>query len=177
MRKWWRIPVRAALDLHIHADRRLAFEVLTAFDASAPGSEGSSKVLRRDDNGVLCEFHTPGKGLFWRPKVYRTVEYVTSQQPEWIEFNTVEGPLASMRDRFDLEDERGCTRLRFGSEFTMAGSVVGWLVGVLVVRPELKRMIRGHLQELKQTMEARAARSRVYPRYPCGEPVEIVNAS
>ena len=57
------IPVSAReVSVHIHADRRLAFQVLTAFGAGGQ-NQASSKVLRRDEDRLLVEFHTPGISL------------------------------------------------------------------------------------------------------------------
>ncbi len=158
------IPVHLPpMELHIHADRRLAFQVITAFGVSAPDTEESSRVLSREEGRVLVEFHTLGRSLFGRKKLYRTVEWVVPHEPERVEFEAVEGPLSMMRDRFTLEDEDGCTRLKYESEFGVKGWVVGWLLGVLYVRPTLKRLMREHMAEMKKTIEARASKSRVIP--------------
>jgi hypothetical protein len=85
-----------------------------------------------------------------------------------VEFEAVEGPLAVLRDCLALEEENGCTLLRYESEFGVRGWVAGWLVGMFYVRPFMKRFIREHLKELKETIEARARRSKIYPQRPCG---------
>ncbi|MBI2855432.1 MAG: SRPBCC family protein [Chloroflexi bacterium] len=162
------IPIRLpAMEVHVDADRRLAFQVITAFGASSPGDGPSSRVLSQETGRILVEFHVPATGLFGRRKVYRTVEWVTPHEPERVEFETVKGPLSMMRDRFILEAEGGCTHLRYESEFGVWGWVAGWLVGMLYVRPKLKRLMQGHLEEMKQAIEARAARSRAFPQQPC----------
>ena len=54
----WVIPVRMeAVETHIHADRRLAFQVLTAFGAGQPDG-GSSTVLRDEGHRKLVEFRS-----------------------------------------------------------------------------------------------------------------------
>ncbi len=73
------IPIRLApVALHIHADRRLAFEVLTAFGARQEDG-GASAVLRDEGDRKLVEFHSvipvPGSGR----KIYRTVEWVSAK--------------------------------------------------------------------------------------------------
>ena len=154
------------MSVHIHADRRLAFQVLTAFGAST-GDGSSSRVLDQDADRLLVEFHTPGRDLLGRRRTYRTVEWVTPREPDAIEFEGVEGPLTMLRDRFDLADEGGCTRLDYRSEFGLAGWIFGWLFSALVVRRMLARTMREHLDEMKETIEARARRSRVFPQKPC----------
>jgi hypothetical protein len=109
--------------IHIRADRRLAFQVLTAFDTPAAAAEDpATRVLSREGARLLVEFHTEGPGLMGGRKVYRTVEWVTPHEPDLIEFEGVEGPLPMLRDRLILDDRDGCTTLRYESEF-------GWPVG------------------------------------------------
>ncbi len=149
------IPIRLApVTLHIHADRRLAFEVLTAFGARQEDG-GSSTVLRDEGDRKLVEFHsvipTPGSAR----KMYRTVEWVTLHEPDEIRFEGVEGPL-------------GCTLLRYESTIGIRGGPVGWLRGRFVVRPILRRFMLAHSRKLKETIEARARKSRVYPYRECG---------
>ena len=155
------------VDIHIHADRRLAFQVITAFGASTQVSGASSRVIEREDNRLLVEFRTPIRGLFGRRKVYRTVEWVTLNEPESVEFEGVEGPLPYLHDCFTLEDEMGCTRFRYESEFGAWGWWAGWLLGMLYVRPRLRRFMREHVEQMKQTIEERARKSRMFPQTPC----------
>ena len=167
------IPIRMpSVSVHLHADPRLAFQVITAFGSSSlaegANSPGKTRVLRREDGRLLVEFHTAGRNLLGRRKTYRTVEWVTLQEPDRIDFDGVEGPLALLCDRFDLADDRGCTLLAYHSTFGLKAWVAGWLFGILVVRPMLGRMMREHLAELKVTIEARARRSKVSPWPPCG---------
>jgi hypothetical protein len=162
------IPIRLApVALHIHADRRLAFEVLTAFGARQEDG-GSSAVLRDEGDRKLVEFHsvipTPGSGR----KIYRTVEWVTLHAPDEIRFEGVEGPLDLLQDRFLLQDVEGCTLFRYESTIGIRGGPVGWLRGQFVVRPILRRFMLAHSCKLKETIEARARKSRVYPYRECG---------
>jgi len=61
----------------------------------------------------------------------------------------------------------GCTQLRYEAEFGLRGWVLGWLLGVLYVRPKLKKLMRGRLKQMKATIEARARESQEYPQKPC----------
>ena len=161
------IPVHLPpIELHIHADRRLAFQVITAFGAGSKESDESSKVLEQDGNRALVEFHSPVKGLFGRTKVYKTVEWVTPREPDQIDFEHVKGPLKMMHDRFVLKEvEGGCSTLQYESEFAVRWWWPGWIIGVLYVRPTLSKMMRKHLAGVKKTIEERARRSHVFP--PC----------
>ena len=61
----WLIPIRVpTAEIHVEADRRLAFQVLTAWGAARPDGRPTSKVLEEDGDRVLCEFYTPVNGLF-----------------------------------------------------------------------------------------------------------------
>jgi len=100
----WVIPIRMdPVEIHIHADRRLAFQVLTAFGTAQPDGS-ASRVLRDEGHRKLVEFHSLIPTAAGGKKIYRTVEWVTLHEPEAIDFEGVEGPLALLRDRFVLED-------------------------------------------------------------------------
>jgi hypothetical protein len=73
------------MSVHIHAQRELAFQVLTAFGAG-PQNGSQSKVLQTDGEKLLVEFHTPGRDFLGRRRVYRTVEWVTPHEPDAIDF-------------------------------------------------------------------------------------------
>ncbi len=162
------IPIRMEpVEVHIHADRRLAFQVLTAFGARQPDG-GSSRVLREEAGRMLVEFHTVTRSVTGRRQVYRSVDWVTRHEPERIDFEAVESPLALARDRFLLEDVGGCTRFRYESTFGLRGGTFGWLVGMLLVRPFLRRFMREHAGQLTAMVEARAKQSRRFPYRECG---------
>jgi hypothetical protein len=154
----------APIDVPVHADRRLAFQVITAFGAGAKDSGESSKVLERGGDRVLVEFHSPVKGLLGRTKVYKTVEWVTPHEPDRVDFEHVNGPLEVMHDRFLLEEvEGGCMTLRYESEFAVRWWWPGWVIGMLYVRPTLRKMMSKHLMDMKETIEERARRSHLFP--------------
>jgi len=156
----------APVEVHVHADRRLAFQVLTAFGARQDDGS-SSRILRDDGDRKLVEFHSLIPTPRDRRKMYRTVEWVTLREPGEILFEGVEGPLDLLRDRFLLEDVGGCTRFRYESTFGLAGGLSGWLRGRFVVGPVLARFMRAHSRKLKDTIEARARQSRIYPYHAC----------
>jgi hypothetical protein len=146
----------------MHADRRLVFQVVTAF-----GPASGSKVLEHESDRLLVEFHTQGRNLIGQRKSYRTVEWVMPSEPSSVDFELVEGPLSMLHDRFILEEQAGCTRFVYQSEFGVKGWIAGWLLGRLAVRPMLRRMMREHVVDIKQTVELRAQRSMAFPQQPC----------
>lgn len=162
----WIIPIQLTpVECHIHADRRLAFQVLTAFGARQ--EEGSSRVLADQGARKLVEFETPIGSSRHGTTLCRTVEWVTLREPEEIRFDGVEGPLALLQDRFVLSDEHGCTRFRYESTIGLRGSIIGWVYGRRHVRPTLERFMQRHSRRLKVAIETRAKRSRIYPFQAC----------
>lgn len=154
------------VECHIHADRRLAFEVLTAFGAKQEDG-GSSRVLVDEGQRKLVEFRTPIPTTRGGETTYRTVEWVMLREPEEIRFEGVEGPLTLLKDRFLLRAEDGCTGFRYESVIGVGGSVAGWVLAQRRVRPRVERFMIHHVQQLKATIERRAKQSRVYPFAPC----------
>ena len=149
----------SSIEIQINAERRQVFQFITTFGAATSGAEMSSRVLSRDDGRLLVEFKTPVPILFGVRKVVRTVEWVTPHEPERVEFEEVEGPLAMRRESLILEEEGGGTRLRYEAELGVRGWVLGWLLGVLYVRPKLERAVREHLKEMRETIEVQAKES------------------
>ncbi len=167
------IPIRLKpISMHVNADRRLAFQVLTAFGAAAGEEGAASRVVSREGDRLLVEFHTPGRGLLGRERVFRTLERVSLREPDLIEFDGVEGPLALLHERIILEADDGCTLVPHESTFGLRGWLLGWAVGALVIRFVLARLLRDHGDELRQAIEDRASRSRVFPRGSCARRAE-----
>ena len=150
----------------IDAPRPLVFQMLSAFGRGhLPGGQGeSSKVLERDGNRMVVELFTQdGK------RRYRTVEEVLLFPPERITFSHLEGPLHSSSEEFRLADATGGTELSYQGDIwcrigLMPGA--GWAIARFYVRPKYDRIIRLHMERLKNAAEARAARSHVFRRPP-----------
>ena len=164
------IPIRVEPEeVHIRADRRLAFKVVTGFTSRNGALERAPRVLETDGDRLLVEFRTPVEFGFGIRRYFRTVEWLTLREPEQIDFELVpgKGPIAGglkqLDDRFLLEDVDGCTEFRYESTFCIRWSIFGWLLGKLLFQRAIKRHMRRHLAELKETIEARAERSRIYP--------------
>lgn len=162
------ITLRPA-EVHIHADRRLAFQVVTAFGAASSDGSPGPKVLEDHGDRKLVAFSTPVK-LLGFSKPFPTTEWVTLNEPEQIDFELVpgKGPIVGglklLIDRFTFEDRSGCTLLRYESRFAIRWSWPGWLLGKLLFAPVIGSHMRHHLDELKLTIEERAKRSRAFPQ-------------
>ena len=164
------IPITVPpLKVHLHADRRLVYQVVTAFGGPSFEEGASTTVLDRDGERLLVQFDTPAKDFLGRRKTYRTVEWVSAREPDLIEFDGVEGPLPLLHDRFVLAEAGKCTNLIYESEFGVRGGVIGWIFGKLIVMRLMRRMMREHMAELKRSVETRSERSRVYPHPICDE--------
>ncbi len=159
--------------IHIRADRRLVFQVLTAYGNM--GLDGySSKVM--DDHGdrKLVEFHTPLK-IRNTTHVVRSVEWVKLTEPERIDFWLAEGyedksifALSLLEDAFALADRDGCTEMTYESRYAVNTPVIGWVVARLMIAPVMRRHMVDHLEDIRGLCEARAERSRVWPFEGCG---------
>ena len=71
----WVIRIRVpTAEIRVQADRRLAFQVLTAWGAAGPDGKPTARVLETSADRVLCEFYTPVNAFFGLKWVQRTVE-------------------------------------------------------------------------------------------------------
>lgn len=165
--------------IHIHAQRELAFQMVSALGISEEDrANGNSKkgptikVIAANGNRQLVEFRTPLK-LGPLNTSWKTTEWVTPHSPVSIDFDLlpdsglVAGGLRELHDRFDFEQAGNCTVLNYQSQFGIRWSVGGWLLGKLVFRPIIKKHMIQHLTEVKQLIENRARRSRIYPQLAC----------
>ena len=176
------IPIKLPdQSIHIHAQRPLAFEMVSALGvvSGAPQSSNTAttpsiKVLATNGDRQLVEFHTPLKlGVF--KTNWNTTEWVSPKSPTSIDFELLPsdgllaGGLQQLTDRFEFVAKGNCTELIYKSRFGVRWSIGGWLVGKILVAPIIKSHMIEHLEELKVKIENRARRSRVYPQLPCAE--------
>ena len=146
-------PIR----LQIDADRDLVFRYITDFGAPSSDGGATSRVLSNEGGTLLVEFLTPIAVLPRLRKTFRTVERVHLQETAQVDFEEVEGPFAVRRERITLRGEAGRTFLEYEAQLRLKGGILGWLLGVLFIRPLLRKVARGHLQEIKDKTESREA--------------------
>ena len=159
--------------IHIQADRRLVYQVLTAYGQS--GLDGySTRVMEDRGDLKLVEFHTPLK-VHNSTHVVRSVEWVRLTPPDRIDFWLAEGyeeksvfALSLLEDAFVLDARGGCTEMTYESRLAVKAPVIGWLLARLIIGPVMRRHMVEHLEEVKELCEARAVRSRVFPQGECG---------
>ena len=166
------IPIKIEPEkIHLISDRRLAFQVITAFGVSASDNGQANRVIKEEGDRKLVEFVTPVPLGFGRKRNWVTNEWVEMSEPNEITFNLVpgKGPITGglklLSDRFVFEVVDNCTDLTYESTFGIRWSIFGWVFGKVFIERYLKKHMRDHLLEMKPVIEARAARSRVYA--PC----------
>lgn len=152
---WFRPIHLSSIEVHINADRSQVFQFIATFGTQISGAETSSQVLSHEDNRLLVEFKTSIPVFFRMRKTFRTVERVTLHKPERLDFEEVEGPFAMRRESIFLHEEEGKTHLQYEADLRMRGWILGWLLGMLFVRPRLKRAVRDHFKEIKEKTEGK----------------------
>jgi len=154
-------PVR--LETHsvtIRAPAALVFQMMSAFDRGRikAGDGESSTVLERSDDVVLAKFKTRAG-----PFTVTTVERVTLEPHIRLTFEHVSGPLRHAREEFVLREVPGGTEFEHSGEFVWSAvPVVGWLVGVLLLKRPFERVLLRHMAAIKSAAEARAEQSHVF---------------
>ena len=168
-------------EILIQSDRRLSYEVVTAFRSPNANPNPSIRVLERRDptNQVVAAFSSPVALPFGKRYVLKTVELVTFLEPGRVEFELVEpnGLLRLLEDRFVLDDIDGWTRFRYESRFGIGGWIFGWLLGKLVFETMFRNHMRHHLEELREMIEARARKSRKYSQPQTSQPAAVAMSS
>ncbi len=106
---------------------------------------------------------------------WKTTEWVSPNRPESISFELVpdsgiiRGGLRQLTDKFEFEKQGNCTLLTYRSRFGIRWSVGGWLLGKALIGPIIKKHMLEHLAAVKETIERRASRSRLYPQVACDQ--------
>ena len=100
------------------------------------------------------------------PFRYTTVEEITLYPPERITFKHLSGPLDYVWEEFVFNDVGG-----YETELIHNGEIIwkkfpffGWLGGRIYTKPMFERVLEKHMAQIKESCEARAARSRVFAR-------------
>ncbi len=146
----------------IDAPREMVYQKMTAFGRGRLQGDNneSSKVISRDGDTLVAEFKTKA-GFF----SYTTLEEITLEDGRRITFRHLKGPLAYAWEEFVFNDVEGRTELVHNGEFIWKRiPLLGWLAGKLYTKRVFERTIEKHMQQIKVTCNARAARSHVFPR-------------
>jgi hypothetical protein len=139
----------------IAAPRELVFEIIAAPYLGRTPRESGIEVLARSDDLAVAAHHT--KVHFYTA---RTVEVVEFGPPTRVAFRHLTGPVPHAVEEFALEEVEGETELRYGGELGIDFFFLGRLAGRRWVRPQWERVVRKHLDDVKQRAELRAERQR-----------------
>jgi hypothetical protein len=143
------------ITIPISAPRDLVFEVVSApYTGRAPGGSGI-EVLAGSDVLVVAAHHT--KVHFYTA---RTVEAVELEPPSRVGFRHLTGPVPYAVEQFELVQSHGGTELHYSGEVGIDFFALGRVAARYWVRPQWERTVRGHLEDVKDRAEQRAAARR-----------------
>ena len=137
------------------APRELVFEIIAApYLGRTPAGSGIVVIARSGDL-VVAAHHT--QVHFYTAL---TVEVVDFEPPDRVGFRHLTGPVPHAVEEFTLREVDGGTELHYGGEIGIDFFALGRVAARHWVRPQWERVVREHLEDLKQRAEQRAARRR-----------------
>jgi Polyketide cyclase / dehydrase and lipid transport len=141
------------ITVRIGAPRELVFEIIAAPYTGRTPAESGIEVLARGEDLVVATHHT-------RVHFYtaRTVEVIDFEPPTRVSFRHLTGPVPHAVEEFVLEESGGGTELHYGGELGIDFFILGRIAGRYWVRPQWERVVRDHLEDLRQRAEQRAKR-------------------
>jgi hypothetical protein len=135
--------------------------------ASGPGDTGDgerAEVLERNGDELVCDFWTCVSLPVGADRLVRTRERVRLRPPDTVEYEHLDGPVRGLRETITVfPDPDGGSRMTYVGSYEPRG-IIDHLRARLLARPVIQRVIRDHLDDVRRRAEARAARSRVFPR-------------
>lgn len=141
-----------AQSIAIAAPRELCFEVVAA---------AGKRLEKRSEEEWVVEFVTEVGG-----RTVRTVELLTLDRPRSIRYEWLEGPLRKVDEAMGFMPTDEGTLVTYGGSFSIGMGPVGWVIGLLRVKPLFDRLVEEHLEQAKEIAEKRAARSKVHGKQP-----------
>ena len=154
--------------LLLKAPRKMVFQKMSSFGSGRLKGDvdGSSRVISQEENHLVVEFKTKA-GLF----SYTTIEEITLEPPERISFRHLKGPFHYAWEQFTLTDVDGDTELAHDGEFIWKRiPLIGWFGGMVYTRPVFERTVARHMEQIRETCEARAQRSHVFGKREAARP-------
>ena len=146
--------------VRVEAPRELIFQKLSSFGRGRlkGGGQENSRLLCSDGDTMVVEFKTKA-GLL----SYTTIELVTVEPPDRIVFEHLSGPMQYARDEFLFREVESGTELTHRGEFIWTGiPLIGWFGGRFFTKPMFEHAVERHMSMIKETCEARSARSHVF---------------
>lgn len=148
----------------IAAPPRLVYQMLSAI-GQGDGRDGErAEVIQRNGDELVCDFWTSVSLPVGTDRLVRTRERVRLRPPDTVEYEHLDGPVRGLRETITVFPEPGGgTRMTYAGSYEPRG-IVDQVRARLLARPVIRRVIRQHFEDVRQRAEARAARSRVFPR-------------
>jgi hypothetical protein len=136
----------------IAAPRELVFEMIAApYLGRTPGGSGIDVLVRGED--LVVAAHDTRVHFY----TARTVEAIDFKPPERVGFTHLTGPVPHAAEEFVLTEVAGETELRYEGEIGIDFFVVGRFAARHWVRPQWERVVREHLDDLRQRAERRTS--------------------
>lgn len=144
----------------IRAPRSVVFGLVSSFGEDGSGADASgdgdwARLVQRDGNRLLMEFHSrDGR------KTYRTLEEVMLYPDERITFRHLEGPLHHSQEEFVFDEVDSGTKMTHNGEIEcrmhrLPGA--GWMVARFYVKGRYERLVLRHMNNLKEQAEGRCS--------------------
>lgn len=142
----------------------LLYQMLSAVGQGPQRDGERSEVLQRDGDELVCDFWTRVELPAGLVRLLRTRERVTLRPPDAVEYEHLDGPVKGLRESISLTAlAGGRTRMTYTGTYQPRDRTDA-VRTYLLARPVIHRTMRQHFEDLRQRAEARAARSRVFPR-------------
>lgn len=152
------------VSVQIDAPPELVYQMLSAIGQGDVRDGERAEVLQRNGDELVCDFWTSVSLPIGVDRLVRTRERVTLRPPNTVEYEHLDGPVRGLRERITAaSDPDGGTRMTYLGSYEPRG-ILDHLRARLLARPVIRRVIRQHFEDVRQRAEARAARSRVFPR-------------
>jgi hypothetical protein len=108
------------------------------------------EILERGRDLVVAAHHTK-----LRRFTSTTVEAVRFEQPERITFRLLRGIAPSVTEEFPFRETETGTRFAYTGQLAMDLWVLGRLVGAALVKPTWEKVVRQHMERIKDAAESR----------------------
>ena len=148
----------------VAAPAPLVYQMLSAIGPESQRDGERSEILQRDGDELVCDFYTRVKLPGGLVRLVRTRERVTLRPPDTVEYVHLDGPVSGLRESIALTPiARGRTLITYSGTYEPRDALDA-LRARFIARPIIGRVMSQHFEDLRERAEARAARSRVFPR-------------
>lgn len=156
------------IEAEVHAPAPLVYQMLAAIGQGVSREGERAEILEASGDRLVCDFWTVVPLPVGGARLVRTREVVTLRPPDTVEYRHLDGPLRDLRETIVAREiDPGRTLLVYTGVYRPP-SVLHRL-GFRLARGLVKRTMERHFADLRNRAEARAARSRLFPR-PAGSP-------